>query len=725
MTFRAQGSKRASRRHGVWVLGAIVTLGGLLAMALAPWFDVEQQFGLAWLYAARGERVAPAEVVIIAIDETSAQKLGVAARPRDWPRAMHGELVTALAHAGARLIVFDLTFDAPSPQPEDDARFADAIAAAGNVLVTHSLSRETRALAGSSGGEVATVVIERRTPPIPAVEKAVAGSASFVVPKSARVDAYWAVRNDLAELPTLALQRYLAPKPPSAGASFAAPALPPALAARIRSSLMEMQALGDVHYFNLYGPPHTIRTVPYFEVIERSRAAAALPASSRGAASPPASTLAPFRDKAVFVGFSASTAAEQDRLRDDYRTVFSREDGFNTSGVELAATAFANGLEDRALRPASTGAQLAVLLAWAVVLAIIFRHLSPPLAVAAAGALAVAYLSAIEWSFAERAWWGPSIVPIAIELPLAILAGVWLHHRASGREREAIKEAFGYFVPTTVVDQLADNLNSMTSDNRVVFGCCLSTDVSSYTSLAERIDPRALGLLLNAYFAELFGPVERSGGVVIDVVGDAMVAIWTTPGTEAVLRRRACAATLEAAAAIDRFNRGPADRPPLPTRFGLHSGDLLVGHVGGSHHYEYRAVGDIVNTTSRLQGLNKVLGTRVLASAATLAGLEEFLVRPLGSFLFAGKSSVLDVVEMFDTADPGGGVLSEPVLSTFAGALARYREGRWAEAGDGFAAVLAAVPDDGPSSLYHARCVRLLAEPRTPNWTPTIVVDTK
>ena len=172
--FRAQGSKRASRRHDVWLIGGIVAFGGLVALALAPWFDVEQQLGLAWLYAARGERAPPDEVVIIAIDETSAQKLGVSARPSDWPRGMHGELVEALAYAGARLIVFDLTFEVPSLEPEEDLRFADAIAAAGNVLVTHSLNRETLALAGPSGGEVATLVIERSTPPIPAIEQVVA-----------------------------------------------------------------------------------------------------------------------------------------------------------------------------------------------------------------------------------------------------------------------------------------------------------------------------------------------------------------------------------------------------------------------------------------------------------------------------------------------------------------------------------------------------------------------
>ncbi|HEX7440414.1 MAG TPA: CHASE2 domain-containing protein [Caldimonas sp.] len=63
---------------------------------------------------------APGEVVIVAIDEESAQKLGVSDKPRDWPRGLHAELVRYLVQAGARIIVFDLTFEAPSLQSEQD-----------------------------------------------------------------------------------------------------------------------------------------------------------------------------------------------------------------------------------------------------------------------------------------------------------------------------------------------------------------------------------------------------------------------------------------------------------------------------------------------------------------------------------------------------------------------------------------------------------------------------
>ena len=125
-----------------------------------------------------------------------------------------------------------------------------------------------------------------------------------------------------------------------------------------------------------------------------------------------------------------------------------------------------------------------------------------------------------------------------------------------------------------------------------------------------------------------------------------MLAIWSAPsGDESSLRKKACLAGLEIAAALERFN-ATNGRPPLYTRMGLHAGEMLLGTVGALHHYEYRAVGDMVNTANRLQGLNKYMDTRLLVSEKVVEGLDEFLTRPLGRFLLAGRASFLRVAEL-------------------------------------------------------------------------------
>jgi adenylate cyclase len=698
------------------ILGTSIALGGVVAVAIAPWLDIEQELGLAWLFHARGPVRPPDDVVIVAIDEDSAQHLGLPDKPREWPRTIHAELVRYLAQAGARIIVFDLTFDTPSPRADDDAAFASAARTAGNVLVTQSVHRDTLYVDGTAGSPAGTVVIDRPAPPVPVIEQAVAGYAPFLLPKASRVDAYWTFWSgapDQPTLPVLALRVYA-----SAGRAGQGPGGPSAQdRKRWNATLAGLEAAGDTSYFNLYGPPHTVSTVPYYRVLALARAE-----STPGAAG--GLDAAMFRGKAVFVGLSARTPAAQDRLRDDYGTVYSQANGLNLTGVELAATAFANLVEGRPLRPAASAWHYAMALLWASGLALLCHRLPPVRATAVTGVAAALYLWLVYERFASAALWLPSVVPIVVQVPLALFATISIRYRVSRLEREAIKRAFGHFVPSEMVDRLALDMGPVTRSNRVVFGSCLATDAGNYTTLAEKMEPGQLGQLMNAYFAQLFVPVERSGGAVVDVVGDAMVAIWAASKSGEGLRRNACEAALDIMAAVDRFNRGLTGGLWLPTRLALHSGDMLVGNIGASHHYEYRAVGDIVNTASRLQGLNKILGTSLLASAATVEGLDELATRPLGSFVLAGKATALAVVEVLGRrvdANPA----RDRLCTQFDRALTSYRSGHWREAVERFAEVLVDAPDDGPARFYLARCNELLANPPEGWWNPTITVSSK
>ena len=699
------------RRTTAWLLGALAALGGALAIALSPWIDLEQEFGLPWLFRVRGPVAPPQDVVVVAIDEDSPAELGVPDKPRDWPRTLHAELVRYLAQAGARVIVFDMTFDTTSAQPADDAEFAAAARAAGNVLVTQSLRKDVQHLAGAAGDSDATMVIEKPAPPVPVIAEAVAGSAPFLLPKASRVDATWTSWGGATRQPTLpvvAWQRFTA-------SQAQAPGTGPAAADQRRSANVARLLSGsDSLFLNLYGPPRTVTTVPYHRVL----------ALARGAPEADGAVARLFRGQAVFVGQSARTPAGQDRARDDYGTVYSEANGMNLSGVELAATAFANLLHDRAVTPLDVPWRYAIALAWALVLAVLCHALAPLRAMAVTAALAALYLGLVHARFAATALWLPAVIPLALQAPLAMVTHLWLHYRSVQREREAIKRAFGHFLPASIVDQLALDVGSMTESNRVLRGSCLATDVTDYTTLAEGLPPGELGRLMNAYFAQLFVPVERSGGAVMDVVGDAMVAVWVAGPSDLALRRKACEATLEVAANVERFNRTQAAGMALPTRLALHAGDMLVGNIGASQHYEYRAVGDTVNTASRLQGLNKALGTTMLASTAAIEGVNGLRVRPLGSFRFVGKSSALEVVELQGhsaDAAPAQVLLSE----RFADALRSYAQGDWQQAADGFAAILVDTIEDGPSRFYLAHCERLLAQPPTLPWSPTIALENK
>jgi adenylate cyclase len=151
---------------------------------------------------------------------------------------------------------------------------------------------------------------------------------------------------------------------------------------------------------------------------------------------------------------------------------------------------------------------------------------------------------------------------------------------------------------------------------------------------------------------------------------------------------------------------------------------MLIGNVGAIDHYEYRATGDIVNTATRLENLNKYLDTRILASAEVLAGLTGLLTRPLGRFLVVGKSRPLDAVELIgleEEAAPNVRRLS----ASFAAGLAFYREQGWKQALECFDACLAIRPEDGPARFYLGLCRHYAEHPPDPPWDGVVRMDRK
>jgi adenylate cyclase len=138
-------------------------------------------------------------------------------------------------------------------------------------------------------------------------------------------------------------------------------------------------------------------------------------------------------------------------------------------------------------------------------------------------------------------------------------------------------------------------------------------------------------------------------------------------------------------------------------RVGLEAGSVYIGHAGGGGHFVFSIVGDCANTASRIEGLNKHIGTQILATGSVVEGIEGLLVRPLGAFQFVGKTDALPIVEILaqnTTASASQVLLSE----RFAEALASYHASRWEKAMTSFENILSDYPDDGPTRFYLARC---------------------
>ena len=157
---------------------------------------------------------------------------------------------------------------------------------------------------------------------------------------------------------------------------------------------------------------------------------------------------------------------------------------------------------------------------------------------------------------------------------------------------------------------------------------------------------------------------------------------------------------------------------------GLHAGEMLLGTVGALHHYEYRAVGDMVNTANRVQGLNKYMDTQLLVSEKVVEGLDEFLTRPLGRFLLAGRASFLRVAELMGCKQDASSDQTW-LAEIFADALLAYESQDWPRACHYFSEILKAYPQDGPARFYLKRCQHFRDAAPTGPWDSCIRVEGK
>jgi adenylate cyclase len=235
------------------------------------------------------------------------------------------------------------------------------------------------------------------------------------------------------------------------------------------------------------------------------------------------------------------------------------------------------------------------------------------------------------------------------------------------------------------------------------------------------MDPEELARFVNRYYAIVFEPIRRHGGAISNVVGDAALAVWASPAPDATLRSRACHAACELSAAVARFNR---DSSPvqLPTRIGLHAGPIVLEHVGAMDHYEYRPVGDTVNTATRIEGLNKRFRTRILASDEVLIGLDGFLTRRLGTFLLAGKSKPLVIHELICRQDEATD-RQRSVAALFAEGVAAYESRSWLEAVKAFDACVSEAGDDTAARFYLSACAECRARDPDEPWEPVFRME--
>jgi class 3 adenylate cyclase len=265
------------------------------------------------------------------------------------------------------------------------------------------------------------------------------------------------------------------------------------------------------------------------------------------------------------------------------------------------------------------------------------------------------------------------------------------------RDRQRIRDLFGRYVPKEVAERVLRDPKgiSLTGEKREV--SLLFSDLQGFTSLAETMPPEAVVTLLNAYFEEVCRIIIDHGGIIVDFIGDAVFAMFGAPENQPDHAARALAAAID----LDRFaTRFAAAQRAAgvalgQTRIGVHTGVATVGNVGSRDRLKYSATGDVVNTSSRLEGANKNFGTRILASAETLRQAGAIPARSVGEIKLKGRAEALPVYEVFADGAPAW-------LEKYQSAYGQLTAGA-SSALSAFADLARETPEDGVVRFHYGR----------------------
>ena len=255
-----------------------------------------------------------------------------------------------------------------------------------------------------------------------------------------------------------------------------------------------------------------------------------------------------------------------------------------------------------------------------------------------------------------------------------------------------------YFSPQ-IASRLASNGedgNGMEVHRRDV--ATIFTDVTSFTTLVENIEPEVLSALLNEYTGGMTDIVFAHEGTVGKIIGDGIHILFNAPGDQPDYATRAIACAHDMDAWAEEFKaRWRAKGINFgATRIGVHAGPALVGNFGGEKYFDYTAHGDTINTASRLQSANKYLGTRICVSETVAKAADNFKGRPVGDIVLRGRSEPLRTYEPLREE-----VFSSPATIQYTEAFAKL-EAEDAGAMPAFAALVGMHADD-PLAGFHLK----------------------
>ncbi|HEY8713947.1 MAG TPA: adenylate/guanylate cyclase domain-containing protein [Candidatus Acidoferrum sp.] len=419
-----------------------------------------------------------------------------------------------------------------------------------------------------------------------------------------------------------------------------------------------------------------------------------------------------FRDKIVLVGASATGIGD---LRSP------PYGGISYPGVEVHANAIDNMLNHEALQrgAAQELSDLALILFFGIPVGIWMALVAPRWMWFGLSFLLVLIFA--DYLAFLHGWWLNFSVP-ALTLVSNVLLISLYRALVEEKEKRRVRTAFGQYLSPEVIRRLL--LNPKLVEPKKTEITVMFSDIRGFTTISENLDAQDLALFLNQYLSDMTSLVFEYAGTLDKYIGDAVMAFWGAPFETEDHAIKGCDSALRMMQRVRAMQKEweAQGKPKLDIGIGLNSGVASVGNMGSALRYGYTALGDAVNLSSRLEGLNKDYGTHILVNETTYAATrnENFVYRELDLIRVKGKSQPVRIYELIcrqgEDSAYGTPAQVQERLAQFAYGRELYCARRWEEAQRAFQSILDQWGADGPSRAYWKRCQEYLFDEPPSGW---------
>jgi adenylate cyclase len=557
--------KRRQRLRTRLFLGVALGATGLSLIAYAfhfGFFEGLERQSIDTRFSFRGSQGAPKDVALVTIDATTFSDLPKIQWP--YPRQLHAKVIDRVCAGHPKAIVMDIQFSEYGPVAGDNALGNAAYHCHGKVIfaTTEVSSKGQPNLIFDAAGLKAM--------------GARAGNGLFPTDSN---DAIRQMDYSIQGLKTLAIQ---------------------AAAVATGKPVTTAQMGGSRQWIDFAGPPGTITSYSYSRVL-------------KGKVPPSA-----FTGKIVVVGAAVPSLQE---VSDFHPTPF----GSNMPGPEIQANATETVLRGFPLRSIGTAWDIVLIVCLGCVVPLASLRARPLVAVGTGLLFAVIFVPGVLIFSFDAGRIASFVYPLSA-LILSTVGALAVHYVVTAFEKERVRDVFSRFVPETVVDQVLANAGGdLRLGGKEVVGTVMFSDLRGFTSSAEFMPADGVIRVLNHYLHEMSEAILAHGGTLLCYMGDGIYALFGAPIDYEDHADRALAAAREMLTerlpAFNAFMHEQGLGEGYFMGIGLNSGPVMTGNVGHERRMDYTAVGDVVNTASRIEGMTKETPFSVLIAESTVDAL--------------------------------------------------------------------------------------------------------